>query len=120
MAYLAFGLRTSGETASDAGRANAVKGAAVAAAPGSLSIRERAIKTTQVGRAPTYAYSQAKPGKTAEPPKVVARVATTSIYVTISDLSRVGKVIDAVVKAGADTTNGLTFARRRPAARPEP
>ena len=103
-------VRSSGETASDASRANAVKGTAVTSALAASGVPERAVRTNRVVLSPTYVHPQAKAGKPAEPPRVVGYQAATSIEVTLSDLTLIGTVIDDVIKAGADATDGLVFA----------
>ncbi len=101
---------STGETASDASWANAVKCAAVTSALSASGVPERAVRTNRLVLSPTYVYPQAKAGKPAEPPRVVGNQAATSIEVTLSDLTLIGTVIDNVIKAGADATDGLVFA----------
>ena len=110
VAYLAIGIVTSGATASEASQANAVKGTAVKAVLETVGIPERAIKTKRVALTPTYVYPQAKPGKTAEPRKLVGYEASTTIDVTITDLPVLGKLFDEVARAGAVATDALEFA----------
>jgi len=110
VAYLAIGIVTSGETASEASQANAAKGTAVKAALDSVGVPARAIKTKRVALTPTYVYPQAKPGETAEPRKLVGYEAAATIDVTITDLSVLGKLFDAVARAGAVATDALEFA----------
>ncbi len=110
VAYLAIGIVTSGETASEASQANAAKGTAVKAALESVGVPARAIKTKRVALTPTYVYPQAKPGETAEPRRLVGYEAAATIDVTITDLPVLGKLFDAVARAGAVATDALEFA----------
>ena len=110
VAYLAIGVVTAAETASEASHANAVKGSAVKAVLETVGIPERAIKTKRVALIPTYVYPQAKPGKTAEPRKLVGYEASTTIDVTITDLPVLGRLFDEVARVGAVVTDALEFA----------
>jgi uncharacterized protein YggE len=110
VAYLAIGIVTSGEIASEASRANAAKGPAVKAALEAVGIPERAMKTKRVALAPCYVYPQSKRGQSAEPRKLVGYEAVATIDVTITDLPVLGQLFDAVVRTGASATDALEFA----------
>ena len=64
------------------------------------------LKTSGYAISPQYQY-----GNNA-PPKLTGYRATNTVLVEMDDISAVGKVIDASVKAGANEMNGISFSLR--------
>ncbi|MCL7403989.1 MAG: SIMPL domain-containing protein [Thaumarchaeota archaeon] len=68
----------------------------------SLGISEEDMKTSYINVYPVYDWE-------AKPPRIIGYQAEYSLSVVVRDIQMAGKVIDNVVKAGADRINGVTF-----------
>jgi uncharacterized protein len=97
-AVLSLGVRTEASSANDALKENATRMTAVIKALHGLGISDADIATVSVSLNPRYSHGSIS-GYTAE----------NDISVTVHDLSRVGRAIDAAVAAGANVANGVTF-----------
>src|SRR6266566_353745 len=106
-AIITVSVVTQGQRALDAQRENANKTDAVvqtlknAAGPGAE------IKTSGYSLQPQRVY------KEGQPPTITGYEARNSIMVTLSDLPRVGSVIDATSQAGANDVGGISFTLRK-------
>lgn len=135
VAFFSAGVTTTGATAEEALRANAVQMQAVLAAARKLGIAEKDIQTNQVSVTPvmdteynqynftdTAAATEEAADATAEAaamavaeimvpkvPKIVGYRANNSVSITQRELNDFGRVIDMLVKAGANRVNGPTF-----------
>jgi uncharacterized protein len=69
-------------------------------------IPRRSIRTTALVLTPIYAPQ--KPDRAVEP-KVVAYRAANTVEVTVDDIKKVGDVIDAGLRAGANRLEGVSF-----------
>lgn len=88
-----------GAAAQNARKADAVIAAVRAAAgPGAE------VKTVGYTIVPNYAQN-----RDGSEPRITGYTATNTIHVTTGDLNRVGTVIDAATKAGANSVQGLQF-----------
>jgi uncharacterized protein YggE len=65
------------------------------------------VKTSGYSLQPQYAY------KEGAPPTITSYVARNAITVTTAALERVGAIIDAATRAGANNVDGLAFTLRR-------
>ena len=75
-----------------------------------VGIDPKQIQTSQLSLSPIYA--QPKPGEEAQPPRVIAYIASNFVTVRVEKLSLVGDVIDAALKAGANQLDSLQFGLR--------
>jgi hypothetical protein len=99
-AVISLGVQTQANTAQGALSENATKMTAVLAALADQGIAKDDIATSYVSLYPTYGQNGQE---------VTGYQAQNQIDVTVRDLSKVGRVIDAAVGAGANLTNGITF-----------
>jgi uncharacterized protein YggE len=102
MAKITIGVTTESDTSTGAMSKNADLMSAVMSAVKSVGIPAKDIQTTRVAVDPVYSYSTAKP-------KITGYRATNTVTVTVRDTSKVGPVIDAAYKAGANDINGVNF-----------
>lgn len=65
------------------------------------------VKTSGYNLQPVTVY------KEGQPPVITGYQASNSVMVTMSDLTRVGAVIDAASQAGANNINGISFTLRK-------
>jgi uncharacterized protein YggE len=77
-----------------------------------LNIPKRFIKTSRLSLTPVYANQRPDPSGETREPRIIAYRANNTIEVTLEDISRVGKVIDAGIKAGANELQGVSFSLR--------
>lgn len=68
----------------------------------SLGISEEDMKTSYVNVYPIYDWES-------KPPRIIGYEAQYSLAVMVREISTAGKVIDSVVKAGADRLDGVSF-----------
>ena len=99
-AVVSLGVQTSGSNAENAMQENANRMAAVLRALADLGIDTDQIATTDVSLWPNYDNSGSS---------VTGYSASNSVDVTVRDMSKIGRVIDASVGAGANLTGGIRF-----------
>ena len=71
-----------------------------------VGIAESAIQTSRLDLSPVYDH---RPRTEGGPPVVVGYQASNVVTVTLEDLSKVGAVVDAAIKAGANQVEGISF-----------
>jgi len=103
MATITFGVQTEAPTAATAMRDNATQMTQVMAALRRAGIAERDIQTSGLNLQAQYDYVQN------EPPKLRGYQATNRVTVIINDLTKVGTTADAVVSAGVNQIDGISF-----------
>ncbi|HSI88636.1 MAG TPA: SIMPL domain-containing protein [Pyrinomonadaceae bacterium] len=103
-ARIELGVTTQAETSDAAVTQNAEKLNATLAAVRALQIAGAEIKTVSYTLQPTYRY----PREGGEP-ELTGYTATNIVRITINDLTKVGTVIDAGTKAGANRVQSLQF-----------
>jgi len=104
IAYVNIGVHIEGKNASEAVSTNNSQSQKVIDALKSQGIDEKDIQTTNFSIYPQQQYdSQGKP--TGE---IIYQV-DNSVVVTVRDIDKVGKVLDAAVKAGANSINSVEF-----------
>jgi uncharacterized protein YggE len=106
-AILTVSVVTQGRTALDAQQENANKSDAVIRALKSAAGAGAEVKTSGYSLQPQRVY------KEGQPPTITGYEARNSVTVTMSDLSKVGAVIDATAQAGANDVAGISFTLRK-------
>lgn len=76
-----------------------------------LGVEEKDIRTADLSLYPIHEQPQPMPGREHMPqePRISGYQASNTIVVELTDLSRIGPVIDAVVNAGANQLQGVHF-----------
>lgn len=110
MATITFGVVTEAPTAAEAMAQNAARMTQVIAALRRAGISERDIQTSGLNLSAQYDYVQN------EPPKLRGYQAVNRVTVTINDLTKVGTTADAVVAAGVNQIDGISFGLKDPSA----
>lgn len=111
LAVFNAGVATSGKTAGEAMSANAAQMTRVIAALKRAGIAERDIQTSNISLNPVYAQQQPRPMGSIEPEeaRIIGYQANNQVTVRQRNLGEFGKVIDALVAAGANQVNGPSF-----------
>ena len=103
MATISFGVMTEAPTAQAAMADNARRMQEVFAALSRAGIADRDIQTSGLNLSAQYDYVQD------QPPRLRGYQASNQVTVIINDLTRVGTTADAVVGAGVNQINGISF-----------
>ena len=106
-AILTVSVVTQGSRALDAQQENANKSDAVVRALKTAAGTGAEIKTSGYSLQPQRVYKQG------QPPTITGYEARNSVMVTMSDLTKVGAVIDATSQAGANDVAGISFTLRK-------
>jgi uncharacterized protein len=109
MATITLGVQTQAATASAAMASNADQMGRVVAALKGAGVAAKDIQTSGLNLNAQYAYEDNKP------PRLTGYQASNTVTITVHDLARLGTTIDAVVSAGANQVNGISFGLRDPA-----
>ncbi|WP_159982648.1 MULTISPECIES: SIMPL domain-containing protein [unclassified Novosphingobium] len=112
LASYTAGVTTQGATASAALSANSAQMTQVIAALKRAGIADRDVQTSNLSVNPVYAQPKRLPDGNFEdgPQKIVGYQASNNVSVRQRKLADMGKVIDALVAAGANQVNGPNFA----------
>jgi uncharacterized protein len=103
IAYVAIGVQTQGEAVADALTANNDKAQQISKALQDMGIQAKDIQTSSFN---VYPSQQTSPeGK----PLPTTFIVDNTVNVTVRDLTTLGKLLDTVVRVGANTINGVTF-----------
>lgn len=118
MASYSAGVTSQGTTASEAMGANSQAMARVIAALKKAGVADKDIQTTNLSLNPVYAEPRRQPDGSfsGEPRAIVGYQATNTVNVRQRKLADTGKVIDALVTAGANQVNGPDFTLSQPEA----
>jgi hypothetical protein len=103
LAYINIGVRTTADAVSDALEQNNGQAQAIATALTELGVEAKDIQTSSFNVYPAQDYT---------PDGQISRnyfVVENTVYVTVRDLTKLGKTLDAVVRSGANTINGISF-----------
>lgn len=103
IATISSGVVTQAADANGALRANAEQMSKVMAAVKAAGIAERDVQTTGIGVYPQYRYAEN------QPPAITGYQATNTVSLKIRDLTKLGKVLDALVASGSNQINGPSF-----------
>src|ERR1051325_10268448 len=106
-AIVTIAVVTQARAALEAQQQNAAKSDAVVRALKSAAGAGAEIKTSGYSLQPQRVY------KENQPPSIVGYEARNSVTVTLSDLTKVGAVIDAASQAGANDVSGISFTLRK-------
>lgn len=106
-AVVTVAVTTQGSTALAAQTENARLSDAVVRAVKAAAGAQGEVKTSGYNLQPQYAY------KEGQPPTIRAYEARNSVTVTLSELTKVGTVIDAASNAGATNVDSLAFTLRQ-------
>lgn len=108
MATINLGVMTEAQTASVAMDQNAARMNAVIAALRRAGIEERNIQTSSLNLNAQYDYRQN------ESPVLRGYRAENQVTIRVLDLDRLGQALDAVVAAGSNQINGISFGLQDP------
>jgi uncharacterized protein len=103
VATLSTGVVTQASDANAAMRANATQMDKVMAAIKAAGIADRDIRTSGINLNPQYKYVEN------QSPTITGYQASNTVDIKVRDLSRLGKVLDALVASGANQVNGPSF-----------
>lgn len=103
IAKISIGVHTESENASEAVASNSQQSEKVASALEALKIDPKDIRTTNFSIYPQQQYDNE--GKLTGTIYAV----DNNVFVTVRDINTVGAVLDAVVKAGANSISGVQF-----------
>lgn len=106
-AVVQLAVVTQNASASEAQAENASRTDAVVRAVRAAAGAAAEVKTSGYSLQPQYAY------KEGAPPTITAYIARNAVTVTTGELNRVGTVIDAAARAGANSVDNLSFTLRR-------
>jgi len=109
-AFVRLGVEVSRKTAQEAQADNAAIMAKVAGAIAKVGIAKEKVQTAGFNIWPEMKYEQN------QPPKTVGYRCSNQINITVADLAKVSRVIDAGINAGANNVQGLQFLRQDDAA----
>ncbi|HMF57243.1 MAG TPA: SIMPL domain-containing protein [Pyrinomonadaceae bacterium] len=105
-AIITVAVITQAKRALDAQQQNATQADAVVRALKAVVGTSGEIKTSGYNLQPITVYNQN------QPPTITGYQASNSVIVTLSDLTKVGAVIDAAAQAGANNVQGVVFTLR--------
>jgi len=103
VATLSTGVVTQASDANAAMRANATQMDKVMAAIKAAGIVDHDIRTSGISLNPQYKYVEN------QSPTITGYQASNTVDIKVRDLSRLGKVLDALVASGANQVNGPSF-----------
>ena len=109
-ASITLGVQSKAATASDALRQNASDMNRVMSSLRRAGLPDKAIQTSNLTLEPQYTYAQNLP------PVLNGYQVSDDVVITVDDLSKLGQVLDAVVTAGANQVNGISFGLKDPGA----
>jgi uncharacterized protein len=103
VAYINIGVHTEGADVSEAMASNTQQAQKVSDALVALGVDKKDIQTTAFN-----VYPQQQYGPNGEMLDI-KYVVDNSVYVTVRDLTKMGDILNAVVKSGANNINGIQF-----------
>jgi len=109
MAQITAGVTTNATTAAQALAANSARMKTVVAALEKLGVPEKNIQTTSFFVSPQYTN-----GDNNSPRRLTGYQVNNDVSVRLEDVSKLGGTLDALVQAGANQMNGISFSIRNP------
>jgi hypothetical protein len=103
-AYIYIGVHSEGPDAVEAVASNNEKSEAVKDAIVALGVDAKDIQTTNFS-----IYPQPRYDDKGQPTGEITYMVDNTVYVKVRDLDNVGEILDAAVKAGANSINGISF-----------
>ncbi len=110
MATLSAGVQSEGKTAALASGDNRARMARVFAALKAAGIADKDIQSSGLSLNPQWSYEQGKK------PRILGYQAHNTVTVMVRDLAQVGAALDAIVDAGSNSINGVSFGLANPEA----
>ena len=107
-ASVSAGVVTQAKTADAAMSANAAKMTAAFEQLRAAGVEEKNIRTSQMSLNPRFSY------KDRNSPKIDGYEVRNRVSATTEDVEKVGPMLDALVKAGVNTINGVSFSISEP------
>ena len=102
-ATISLGVTTEATTAADAMAQNRTRMNAIVAAVRAQGVEERDIQTSGLNLNPQYIHTER------QAPRISGYQASNQVTLNVRDLPKLGPVVDAVVRAGANQINGISF-----------
>lgn len=109
MATISLGVTTQGATAAEAMAANTAALTAVLEQVKAAGVEERDIQTSTLTLNPNWAQ-----GDGSSMPEIRGYVAANVLQIRVRDLDGLGAVLDAAIRDGANTLNGISFGLAEP------
>ncbi len=109
-AQVTAGVTTAAPTAAAALSANTARMKTVFAALEKMGVPERNIQTVNFSVSPQYTN-----GADNQPPRLTGYQVSNDVALRLDDVSRLGAALDALVGAGANQMNAISFSIRDPA-----
>jgi uncharacterized protein YggE len=110
-AEVTAGVVTQAATAAQALAQNSVAMDKVLKVVAALGIADRDIQTTTVNVVPQRRQGRQEP----QPPEIVGYEVSNQVRVKVRDLTGLGRVLDALVREGANVLGGISFSVAEPA-----
>ena len=108
IAMISLGVQVEAETASLAMSQQTTKMNGVFAAVKAAGVADRDMQTSNLSLNPVYDYPNN------QKPRLRGYQASNQITIRVRDLKNLGKTLDAVVKGGGNTINGVSFSIDKP------
>ena len=102
-ASISLGVTTEASTAAEAMAQNRSRMNAVVAAVRAQGVEERDIQTSGLNLNPQYVHREN------QTPRITGYQATNQVTLNVRDLTKLGPVVDAVVRVGANQIHGISF-----------
>jgi len=113
-AHVSGSVETQAGSPDDALNQNSQTMQAVIAAIKGLGIGDDAISTTRVTVDPLFSYPSSSNNQPAPPPTIIGYRATNGVDVKVTDLTKVGDLIQAMVTAGINDFSGVSYTLQNP------
>lgn len=108
IAMISVGVSVEAKTAAEAMAQQSTQMNGVFSAVKASGVADRDMQTGNISLNPVYEYpNNARP-------RLTGYQATNTINVKVRDLKNLGKTLDAIVKGGGNTINGITFSVDKP------
>jgi len=111
MAMIRLGVTTQAKTAGAAMNQNTEQMQATVAVLKAAGIADRDLQTSNLSLQPNWTSRNSSSN---QPPRIVGFVARNTLAVRVRDLGQLGEVLDAVIQAGANDFQGLSFSLSDP------
>jgi uncharacterized protein YggE len=108
-AAITVGVTTEAKTAAEALQANTAKMTELLKALKASDISDKHIQTSNFNISPQQVFDP-----NGKPPKVVGYLVSNQVTVKVLEVSRLGGILDAVVKAGGNQVQGISFSVAEP------
>lgn len=108
VATISAGVVTQAADSNTAMRQNAEQMARVVAAIKAAGVADKDVQTSGINLNPQYRYAEN------EPPKITGYQASNNVTLKVRDVSKLGKVLDALAAVGANQINGPSFEIDKP------